>query len=667
MKAAELKKIAETNYSAQISISNSDDHHALSEERHISGNNLEKFKEDLESAFDELQEISKRYESLSDHSDNSEEDTDDEESSEHSSSESSEDDLNFSDTNNFASQHGKLAMEETEFGNEASPAINPSHVQKFALYSKLKNLQSSIEDKLFDMKKVLDKLANQSTNIKEENMSVSKGRFNKEAYYQGGGDVNEPTPGKPKYEKDPLNEKLRMEDKHMVGQKPFPDVGDVAGMHPSPESVSETNELERKKMLARAEAEERAIRRAAAVRAAKAALETQAYYQNGLDKNNANTPTPGQVKYKPDPLNEKDRELDKQMVGDKPFPDVGKVDDLYPGDRELKEKMSRASLKAKFVKAANLNGLVNLGESGWQVYHGDRLILTASVNDITGGRADSLYDTIATKEFGTKLLEKVKAFGPDRVSAMYKSAAEPAMPAAPGGMPAMPAAPGGMPDLAAPPPAPGGALPAGASTEDKGGEGDPKERAANLAQQAVDITSDLKDAVQALTGEREDMSLAGLTGGEAMPPAAPEASSGQVTTASLNVMRKELNYALKEAMLESIADLQDHVGELRMIAGMYDNGSMTGNNAEEIEAVVSEAFDDAKTAIANSYKLMGAFVKYARGTEALVKRASLEASDHNSAWSSDDGAAETSGEDVESMLHGHSHRPSDEEVLDLAE
>ena len=82
---------------------------------------------------------------------------------------------------------------------------------------------------------------------------------------------------------------------------------------------------------------------------------------------------------------------------------------------------------------------------------------------------------------------------------------------------------------------------------------------------------------------------------------------------------------------------------------------------------------------------MGAFVKYARGTEALVKRASLEASmsDDNSAWAADDDNDDDDG-DLMNLLHedrsdmgdmGHEHsgsehsggEPSDEEVLDLAE
>ena len=51
-------------------------------------------------------------------------------------------------------------------------------------------------------------------------------------------------------------------------------------MHPSPGSVDPSDELDRKKMLARADAEERAMKRNAIVQLAKQALQDkQAYWQ----------------------------------------------------------------------------------------------------------------------------------------------------------------------------------------------------------------------------------------------------------------------------------------------------------------------------------------------------------------------------------------------------
>ena len=173
----------------------------------------------------------------------------------------------------------------------------------------LKEVMLTIEAKLNQMKESLEKLSKNTTKTQEEMMSD----LNKKGYYQGAGGVNEPTPGQVKYPKDPLNEKAREEDKHMNGEPPFPEVGDVDGLHPSPSSADQPNELERKKMHARAEADVRAQKRAQAVELAK-----KAYFQNGDTKENPGTPTPGKVKYPKDKLNEQDRDKeDKQMTGQK--------------------------------------------------------------------------------------------------------------------------------------------------------------------------------------------------------------------------------------------------------------------------------------------------------------------------------------------------------------
>ncbi|HWZ22834.1 MAG TPA: hypothetical protein VNW06_09290, partial [Cytophagaceae bacterium] len=159
------------------------------------------------------------------------------------------------DTNDsaFNQSHSSVAMPETEM--EATDFSLAPPVQRYAEDVEpekiLALLKSSIESKLNEMKRDLDKLANRFTskNNEEEIMSGSKDNMNKQGYYQGAGGINEPTPGEKKYPVDPTNEKLRESgDKQMVGQGPFPDVGPIDGMHPSPDSADKDNELERKKM-----------------------------------------------------------------------------------------------------------------------------------------------------------------------------------------------------------------------------------------------------------------------------------------------------------------------------------------------------------------------------------------------------------------------------------
>jgi hypothetical protein len=62
-----------------------------------------------------------------------------------------------------------------------------------------------------------------------------------------------------------------------------------------------------------------------------------------------------------------------------------------------------------------------------------------------------------------------------------------------------------------------------------------------------------------------------------------------------------------------------------MIAGLYDKGAVTSGNQEFVGNIASDALNEAKSAVADGFKLMTAFVKYARGTNAIVKRAAIEA------------------------------------------
>jgi hypothetical protein len=513
----------------------------------------------------------------------------------------------------------------------------------------LKTLRASIEDRLNNLEKTLK-------TTKEEIMSKDTSEMNKEAYFQGGGGVNEPTPGKVKYPIDPLNEKARHEDKQMVGQKPFPDVGPVDGLHPSPESADVKDELERKKMLARAsEVEDRAIRRAAALQKAKENIMTtkEAYFQGG---GGVNEPTPGKVKYPIDPLNEHLRSKeDKQMVGQKPFPDVGPVDGLHPSpesadvkdELERKKLIQRASLKARFVRAGNTDGTENLGASGWQVYakddSGEKLVFTASVNEISGGRSEALFDVIATKDFGTKMLEKIRSVGIEKAASVYKKSQAVAGPGALPGAP--PDASGGAPMPAMGPAAPDmSAAPASdaAPSEDEGGKGDPKEAAMKLAEKARDVTSDLLEAVRTLTGEQSQMGEM-EEGLEALPKAAAE------KLVPMQQMRADLNEQLISGMKKSIAELTENTEELNLVSQILDSG--TAADKDYTNTVVEDVFADAKSAIADGFGLMRAYIKYARGTAGLLKQAeaaereSLLALAEDSSEESDSNDASDSEED----------------------
>lgn len=456
-------------------------------------------------------------------------------------------------------------------------------------------------------------------NIQENLDKLTKGTtmandFEKKGYYLGGGGVNEPTPGKPKYDKDPMNEKVRLnEDKHMNGQSPFPGVGPVDGMHPGTSSSGE-GELERKKRLKRAEMEEKQMKR-------KAALDTiKAYYLGG---GGPNEPTPGKVKYPNETDYKKIRDNeDKQMTGQAPFPDVGPVDGLHPSPAsadekdELKRKqmLQRASLKAKFIKAATPEGGLNKADSAWQVYAGKNLILSATVNEITGGKADHLYNGIATQDYGRYIIDSIRSRGFDQTKKILKSAQEapmmekdiPASPPDAGGPAPMPADMGGDMDM---PEDPGIASP-------EEGAAELASKVRELAEEAARSASDLVEALGPMKDDMEELSD--------VEPADEAAFAAEAAdTKTLRSMRKSLASWLIEAMEETTETLKSHSDELKVAADVCDGGFKGFNSEQKKYAtkLTNSAITHAKTTLADARNLMSSFVKYASGTYNLTKQA----------------------------------------------
>lgn len=448
--------------------------------------------------------------------------------------------------------------------------------------------------------KKLDKLQGNMKNTKGngEGTMTNKADLKSEAYFQGGGGPNEPTPGKPKYEKEDSDSIRDGEDKQMVGAKPFPDVGAVDGLYGDDKS-------EKEKLL-RAEKEERALRRQAAVARAKAALESTAYFQGG---GGPNEPTPGKPKYeKEDSDSIRDKE-DKQMVGAPPFPGVGAVDGLYGDDRKQKEMLRRAHLKGRFVKAANPDGSENKGESRWHIFADDKIILTATVNELTNGKTATLYDSVANKEFGKKILSILRSNDLSNAEKILKGAQ------------AAPAAPT-PPAEAAPGPAPGPALPVPEMGEeekprDAGGTGDPKEELPDLLTSAENTLADIRSAVEALLEEGE----AGLEGFEELSEDMGEEAA---KVAGLNRLSKKVGKAMLVGMKSAHHELSEQINELKMAKHVVDNrNKVRKDQLPYVNGLVSDAIADTKKVLASCYGLMGTFVKFADGTKDVEKRANM--------------------------------------------
>lgn len=425
----------------------------------------------------------------------------------------------------------------------------------------------------------------------------------KNAYWQGAGGVNEPTPGKPKYEKEEADSIRNNQDKHMESPQ---DTGPVDGLFPG-------DEQKKKELLRAAEVQQRELKRQAALKRASEALQKGAYVQGG---GGVNEPTPGKPKYPKEDSDKIRNNEDKQQTGAPPFPNVGKLDGLYDKDLETKKKLLRAKLTAKFIKAANSNGVLDLGESRWQVYADDKLVLTATVNEITGNKAEALYSSVATKEFGRDLIAKIKTDGFEKAASLYKGAQ------LLGGAPAAPAPSadpmGGSDPLNSTP----DAAPAGDAGLDQGNSGDPKEMISDISRQLSNLSADLSEATEALTqGDPNALdSFNDIASGAAgaLPPAA-------ASTLSLITMQKKLSNALLQGIKQTITSINDHQEELKLAKMLVNDTSIMKEASAEkkatINTMVTDACGDAKRTIADGIKLMAAVVKYARGTQSLEKRA----------------------------------------------
>jgi hypothetical protein len=510
--------------------------------------------------------------------------------------------------------HSKWSME-SEVSNDPSTQINAP--EAFPTYaSELQQAILGAQTKLASLQENLLRLE-----TKNEEPTMTK----KNAYFQG---TEEPTPGQRKYPIDPLNDKARLMDKHLHGKAPFPDTGDVEGLYPGDEQA-------KKELQRLADEHERAMFRAAALKKAKEQLMAKGYFQGTED------PKPGQRTYTPDPLNEKAREQDKQMVGAPPFPGVGDIEGLYGDDMSTKEKLSRAALKARFEKVAQPDGRIDKAASRWIVLANEKPILAATVNQITKGNSDALYDAVATERFGKSLLSRIQNEGfHATASALLKSAQ---------GAPPPPAPAEAAPPAEVAPPVDDLVPP-----EEVGDEaGDPD----IIVDDMADLIDELRNKLDQLKDKVSGPVVEDAEGLEGIAPAgdeefAPPVGGAPKSAAQLQSMRKRVNAMLQEGIDETITALAKHIRELNSASRVYKEAysSMSAKQRDELNTLTISAVKDARAMLTDTNKLMAAVVKYAHGTAELEKRAAAEARFKKSAQTVDPATGATVSGNGSSMI-----------------
>ncbi len=419
----------------------------------------------------------------------------------------------------------------------------------------------------------------------------------RKGYWQG---TEEPKPGQSQYEKENADSIRDNQDTQMTG---LTNLGPVDGLPPQ--------DLETKKKLARATVEERRNLRAAAVERAKQSLKTstKVAYPQGTEPQKTYPVDPGA----------KVRETEFTINNN-----MGKLDGLYPDDKELKAKLHRASLKAVLSKVAN-----NAGNNKLDIVNKDNneVIFSATFAELAGNKP-TLYASIATEQFARQLMKTIKSVGVNETVKLYKGAQ-----AAPAEAPV--AAPEAAPpaveeEVAAVIPEPDEA-PIGEEAGVASEEGAKQEAilaALEGLKDVLDTTlAGIEQAEEPLAEESEafpEELVASVA--EETPEGGAEAAieemgrAASISTSDLKKVNIMLNAGLADEFKKNAELLRTCKKEVELLL----SATISNDNMGFFTKLAEEAKKDAVKAIKHAQTLKVAFVKYARGVYALDKRTQLE-------------------------------------------
>ena len=302
-----------------------------------------------------------------------------------------------------------------------------------------------------------------------------------------------------------------------------------------------------------------------------------------------------------------DRDQDKQM---KQTGNMGGSDGMVPGDKETKEKLSRATyngpaLRTRFSVKRRVDGSVDRGNSVFEVFAGERRVIAATAGQIYQDELAGNWEWISSQGYGKEVCSQIREAGLDRVAALLKTAQE-----APPDMdlpelPPMDDAGGAPPDFGpmddaggAPPELPplddaGGDLPEGGAEEE---DLTPSEEIENRLADMEGLLDEIRDFVSKLEDERlADVDVNVFTG------KGKEGETVESGDGGLGALSSELITGLKTAYrrLDSSAD------ELSLVAETYDNISkLSSGNRKQFTKLASAAVKDADHLTGESRGLM---------------------------------------------------------------
>jgi hypothetical protein len=373
------------------------------------------------------------------------------------------------------------------------------------------------------------------------------------AYMQGGAEGREPATFKS--EEFPWTEDKQMhQDKGMGGD---------SGMFPGDADV--------KGKLSRAQLEERRLKRLA-------------YMQGGAEDRE-----PATFKSEKFPWTE-----DKQMHQDK---GMGGDSGMFPGDADVKGKLSRAraqsaglkkqayngpALSTRFTAKKTSNGLIDKKASLFEVFAGDKRVIAATAGEIFGRDLSDNWDWIRSREYGQEVCRQIRASGLNHVTGLLKNAQE--LPPLDMGAAMPPATPAPADAAAMPPAMPAPEVEPEASEDEES----PAEAIDNRIADIQKALEEIQEFVKKLdTGK--DVNVNVFTGED-------EKEEEGISALSSEVVRN-----LKKAYQK----LDESADELSMVAETYENiGKLSSAQRVEFTKLASAAVRDADFATGEAATLI---------------------------------------------------------------
>lgn len=499
------------------------------------------------------------------------------------------------DMQDIYNKYTKLEAKVNELEKEILTARNNNN---FAFKRTASFERNEDESYLKLIKHKVSNLQNTLTSIENKISTEDRMGNIRKGYWQG---TEEPKPGQKQYEAEEADSIRNTQDSHM--KLPLTDLS------PAASSEIPKQDLEIKLKHSRASVEERRAIRAAIVEKTQKSIKasTKTAYPQGTEENK---------KYPIDPLAEKARKEDTQMN----TTDTGKTDGLFPGDKEIKEKHSRASLKARLIKANNAS------DNRWEVVDKgtNKVVFSATFSELAG-KKPIMYKPLYEKDFAKHIMSTIRTVGLNKAEKMFKSAQEaPELATAPA--PAV--APVPAPELA-PEPEPLSETPPGDVSLEGKDEGNilaginaVVEGLNGVEEVLRESLPSIEEALGAMTEEKESF--------EGVEESAPEETvetaleelgkQEEPTVASMNKVRVKINASLIEDFKKVAKMIKVSMEEIQLLKGLVKNSS----DNTVVMNLAQDALLDAKKTIKEAETLKLAFVKYAKTVDIIQKRAQME-------------------------------------------